>query len=82
MTDDARARAILMGAISQIAPEVDISAIDPTVSLRDATDLDSMDFLTLVGLLASATEQDIPEDDYPQLETFSDALAYVQSRLR
>lgn len=81
MSDDARARAILMNALSEIAPEVEISAVDPASSLRDAADLDSMDFLTLVGLLSSATGHDIPEDDYPKLETFQDALAYLQAEL-
>ncbi len=81
MTSDARARAILTDAISQIAPEVDLATAKPEVSLRDAADLDSMDFLTLVGLLSAATGQDIPEDDYPKLEKLGDALSYLRAKL-
>lgn len=81
MTSDARARAILTDAISQIAPEVDLATAEPGVSLRDAADLDSMDFLTLVGLLSAATGHDIPEDDYPKLEKLGDALSYLRAKL-
>ncbi len=80
MTDD-RARDILVDALSQVAPEVDPDHLDPAVPLRDAADLDSMDFLSLVGALAEAIGGEVPEDDYPQLETLADAVAYIRSRL-
>jgi acyl carrier protein len=43
--------------------------------------LDSIDFLELVALLADALHADIPEDDYPQLDTIDSAVAYLAPRL-
>ncbi len=80
MTDD-RARETFFDALGQVAPEVDPGGLDPVAPLRDAADLDSMDFLTLVGALAEALGGEIPEDDYPRLGTVADAVAYVHSRL-
>lgn len=79
MTD--RAREYVLAALGSVAPEVDPVGIDPAAPLRDAADLDSMDFLSMVGALAEALGSDIPEDDYPRLETLDDAVAYVDSRL-
>ena len=76
-----RAREVLFDALGQVAPEIEPTGIDPKAALRDAADLDSMDFLSLIGSLAEAIGGDIPEDDYPRLETVDDAVAYLASRL-
>lgn len=80
MTED-RAQHVLFQVIHLVAPEADLDTVDPRASLRDAVDLDSMDFATMVGLLADALHADIPEDDYPRLETVDDALAYLRERM-
>lgn len=74
------ARDMLMGALLEVAPEFDVAATDPDEPLRDAADLDSMDFYSLVGLLADALGQDIPQDDYPRLDTLAGAVSYLQGR--
>lgn len=79
--NEQRARKVLLEAVELVAPDVDAARIDPSASLREAAELDSMDFVTLVGLLADALRADIPEDDYPQLDTVNDAVAYLASRL-
>lgn len=79
MTTD-RAREVLFDALGQLAPEVDPAQIDPTAVLRDAADLDSVDFLELVSLLSDATHADIGEDDYPRLDTIESAVAFLASR--
>jgi acyl carrier protein len=74
------ARQMLVGALLEVAPEFDAAACDPGESLRDAADLDSMDFYTLVGLLADALGADIPQDDYPRLDTLGGAVSYLAAR--
>jgi len=46
--------------------------------LRDAIDLDSMDFLNFVIALHERTGVDIPEADYPRLRTLDGAIAYLE----
>jgi acyl carrier protein len=76
-----RAQHVLAQVIGLVAPEVDVDSLDPTTSLREQADLDSMDFLEVVALLADALKADIPEDDYAQLDTVDTAVAYLAARL-
>jgi acyl carrier protein len=45
--------------------------------LRQALDLDSMDFLNVVVGLHEVTGVDIPEADYPRLFTLDGMAAYL-----
>jgi acyl carrier protein len=72
---------VLLDSVEVVAPEVDVEALDPTDSLRDQADLDSIDFLELVSLLARAVDSDIPEDDYSRLDTVDTAVDYLARRL-
>ncbi len=76
-----RARHVLSEVVGLVAPEVDFDGLDPATSLREQADLDSMDFLELVALLADALHADIPEVDYPHLDTIDAAVAYLGARL-
>lgn len=76
-----RAQHILLQAVGLVAPEVEVEKLDPSASLREQADLDSMDFLELVALLSDALKADISEDDYPQLETVDSAVPYLAARL-
>ena len=41
-------RAVVQEELGNIAPEMDVGAIDPSADLREALDIDSMDFLNFV----------------------------------
>lgn len=77
-TDDTM-RATVLAAIGEIAPEVDPAMIDPGAGLQEECDLDSMDFLRLVELLAERTGVEVPERDYPLIATLDGAVAYLSS---
>ena len=62
---------IVQEELNNIAPEVDLTTVDPAANLREAIDIDSMDFLNLVTALHHRTGIDIPEIDYPKLATLS-----------
>ncbi len=69
--------AILRAELHRIAPEIEIDDIDKDAELRDEMDIDSMDFLTLVTALGKRLNLEMPEADYPQMNTFNDLLGYL-----
>lgn len=74
-------RAQIVKMIGDIAPEADLTAVDPAADLREALDIDSMDFLNLVIAVHAALGVDIPERDYPQVMSLGGMVAYVHARL-
>ena len=68
--------------LNNIAPEVDLATVDPAADLREAIDINSMDFLNLVTALHHRTGIEIPELDYPKLITLSGMVAYLEARLK
>ncbi len=75
-------RTIVQEELNNIAPEVDLAIVDPTADLREAIDIDSMDFLNFVTALHHRTGIEIPEIDYPKLVTLSGMVAYLEARLK
>jgi acyl carrier protein len=73
-------RKTIVDALLRIAPEIDPTSIAPGASFRDQLDLDSMDFLNFVLALHDRLGVDIPEIDYPRLDTLDGAVAYLASK--
>jgi acyl carrier protein len=67
--------------LADIAPDVDFDTLDPTVDVRDAADIDSVDFLNFVAAVNAETGVDIPERDYPQVRTIDGCRRYLAERL-
>ena len=63
-----------------IAPEYEGEEIEPASGFRDQFEIDSMDFLNFVIAMHEATGVDIPEADYPVLETLEGCVAYFQTK--
>jgi len=74
-------RKITQEELNNIAPEIDLASVDPTADLREAFDIDSMDFLNFVTALHHRLGLDIPEVDYPKLATLDAAIAYIEAKL-
>ncbi len=81
MTDD-DIRDTVLRILGEIAPEADLSAIKPGVSLRDQLDVDSMDFLNFLIGVDAELHVDIPEADYPKLVTLDGCVRYIAERLQ
>jgi acyl carrier protein len=75
-------RQIVRQALSNVAPEVDLAAIDPKKDLRDQIDIDSVDFLNFVIGLHKELGIEIPDADVPKLGTLNGCVAYLQSRIK
>ncbi len=81
MTDD-EIKALVLRELSNIAPEIDPSQIDPALRVRDQVDLDSMNVLDLMIAIHEATGVEIPEADYNKIHTLNDFAAYLGPRLK
>ncbi len=82
MSSEHELRDVVIRALTDVAPDVDASAIDPAEDLADQLDIDSMDFLNVIVAIHEQTGIDIPERDYPKLATLDDAVAYLAARER
>ena len=72
---------VLREELGNIAPEIDLKTIDAGADLREALDIDSMDFLNFVTAIHRRLGVDIPEIDYPKLVTLDGAVHYLEAKL-
>ena len=74
-------RALIIAELSNVAPESDAAHIDPRTDLRDALDIDSLDFLNFLTALHKKTGVIVPEADYAKLLTLERAVSYLTAKL-
>jgi acyl carrier protein len=74
-------RTTALRVLGEIAPEADLASLKPDVSFRDQLDIDSMDFLNFVIAMHEALHVEIPEGDYPKLDSLNALVAYVSALL-
>ena len=74
--------AILHEELHRIAPDIDTETIERDENLREEYDIDSMDFLNLVIALSKRLEIELPETDYPRMDTYNTTIAYLEERSR
>jgi len=67
-------------ALKRAAPGSDIDAIDPDADLRDALELDSLDFLQFIEILSDTSGRRIDEDDYPEFATLNSSIRFLSAR--
>jgi acyl carrier protein len=72
-------RAMSAKVLAGIAPEADLSAVADDEDLREALDLDSMDFLNFTIGLGQLSGVKIREEDAAQLRTMAGLVAYFAS---
>jgi acyl carrier protein len=81
MTKD-EATALLADALHEIAPEVDVGAVDRDLPLQEVADIDSISFMALVTAIHDRTGIEIPVKDYPKLATMNSFVTYLMSARR
>lgn len=72
------AKTLICDILRGIAPESDPESLAGEEDIREALDLDSMDFMNFVVALHERIGIDIPEADYPKLRTLEGAIAYLR----
>jgi acyl carrier protein len=75
--NESEIRALAADALAGIAPEADLATVGDNEDLREALDLDSMDFLNFVIALSQASGVKIPEADAPKLYTMKGLVAFL-----
>jgi acyl carrier protein len=78
---DADILTVLQEELGNIAPEMDLQKLASSADLREALDIDSMDFLNFVIAVHHRLSIDIPELDYPKLITLDGAVTYLKAKL-
>jgi acyl carrier protein len=74
-------RLVVLAELGRIAPEADLAQLDPDADLREAVDIDSVDFL---GFLVAVNERlgvSIPEADYRRITTLRSCTDYLDRKL-
>jgi acyl carrier protein len=79
--NESEIRSAVMDSLRSVAPESDPAGIADNAPLRDVLDLDSMDFLNFVIAVHAALDVDIPESDYPKVQTLGGAVTYLQGKI-
>ena len=74
-------RATTLAVLGHIAPEADLSALDPARNFRDQIEIDSVDYLNFVLALEQRLGVRIPELHYPRLSSLNGCVAYLSSVL-
>jgi len=74
-------RSNVITSLKAIAPEAEPAALAPNADIRDALDIDSMDFLRFVVSLHERLQVDIPERDYAKVRTLDACVSYLEAKL-
>jgi len=73
-------RQTVLRLLGEIAPEADVTGLNPGVSFRDQLDLDSMDFLNFVIMIHKTFGVEIPEADYPKYGTLNGCMEQLSGK--
>lgn len=80
MTKD-EIRQTVLNTLRTIAPEADPAEIQPDTALRVQLDIDSMDALNFFIRLHEKLGVEIPESDYPKLNTLNECVTYLAAKV-
>ncbi len=70
---------VVLRALSRIAPEADLTALDPDEDLREQLDLDSVDFLNVMVAIHDELGIEVPEADYAKVRTLAGCVEYLSN---
>lgn len=82
MMEATQVREAVLEIIEDIALDEDLDSIDDSVALREQLDLDSMDFLDIVMELKKRYKIEVPQEDYPHLETLASCVEYLSPKFK
>jgi acyl carrier protein len=78
--DREQIRALLLQALTDIAPEIEPPSLDPAKPLRRQVDLDSADWLNFLVAVHEKIGVDIPDADAARLSTLDQLITYCTER--
>ncbi|WP_037305873.1 phosphopantetheine-binding protein [Amycolatopsis orientalis] len=75
-----RAGTAIRTALRGFATDAEVAALKSDENIREAFELDSLDFLTFVERLSTDLGVRIDEDDYRALSTMDSTVAFLTAR--
>jgi acyl carrier protein len=81
-TNEQEIREVVLRALGNVAPEVELESLDPNKDLRDQIDIDSVDFLNFVIGLHKELGIEIPDADVPKFTTLNGCIGYLSRKTR
>jgi acyl carrier protein len=72
---------VIFKILKRIAPESDPSTLAPDENIRKTLDIDSFDALNFFIGLDEEMGVTVPESDYGKLNTLSEIIPYLSSRM-
>lgn len=69
-------KTIIIEEILNIAPDVDAEEIILDENIQTSLEIDSFDFLNILVALAVRTGIEVPESDYPKVDTLKNMIDY------
>lgn len=78
--DTQQATDLVTTSLLAVVPDADTDALDRNTDLRDAFELDSLDFLSFVEQLSRRSGRRIDEDDYGRLRTLAGCVRYLSGQ--
>lgn len=77
--DELRIREMISVILGRIAPEADLSALEPDRRFRDQFEFDSIDCLNLMTAIEKECGVKISEEDYPKLASLDGCIRYLST---
>lgn len=74
-------RTAIIEILEDIAPDEDLTDLKDEVAFRDQLELDSMDFLDIVMELRKRYRVQVPEEDYPNLNSMESTVTYLTPKM-
>jgi acyl carrier protein len=71
----------VLEALTDVAPEADLTTFRTDLSLRDQLDIDSMDSLNFLIAVHEKLQVDISEADWARLQTIDELVDYLRGRI-
>ena len=71
----------ILDILEDISPDEDLDGLDDEKAFRDQLELDSMDFLDIVMELRKRYRVQVPEEDYPALNSMASTVEYLTPKM-
>lgn len=68
---------VVAASLRRVAPEIDLAEVDHDRPMSEEMELDSMDVLSLVTEVHQRSGVQIPESDYPLIDTVTALADYL-----
>lgn len=79
--DRAELKQRIIALLIEIAPDVEPNQVPDNEDLREALELDSMDFLRLLTAINQQIGVSIPESDYSKVLTLNEMVSYLEAKI-